>query len=394
MGLMPSVEVPDTSNSHVVPSFGTVSWLLGLPDVMYGFQARAKKHLLPSLRHWTDGWGDLSNAQQTYRVVREMYEKHCIGPEVFGNTITFPTDDVSVVGQKPSILHGMLRSPLHAVLPAEGAEVPFQVVLPDGEPWAVVIICAGTGDEAFFFRRKALAEPLLAHGVACILPTMPFYGPRRRHGQKFFFLKTFEDLMLQCYAGCCENIALMDWARIRYPQALLGIIGMSHGAGAAVATANYAHHDLAVVPLLLPTSPAVLATGSLLHDLALDALGAGGQMGQPSHEEVLDVVVHTLEQAIGPDAGGEVTPPTLGTYKRCVACASAAHDGMVTPEWSRKAMRKVKESLDPDARHYWVPGGHISSFIGARWGMIKIIMKSLHRLDKVRNGGAMVVSRL
>jgi hypothetical protein len=218
---------------------------------------------------------------------------------------------------------------------------------------------------------------------------MPFYGPRRRKGQHLFYLKSFSDLILQCVCGCAENVTLLDWARVNYPRAVLGVSGMSHGAGATVATACYAHHDLAVIPLLIPTSPAVLATGSLANELAFDALGANTSREGPTSEEVKDVLVDTLEKELTPYAGGEsslqLEAPPKGKFARCVAAAAAANDSFVLPDWSRLAWTRVRENLDPDAELHWVPGGHCSSFLGARWLFIDIILKCLQRLEKARD---------
>jgi len=370
-----------SQHEHDFSEFGAMSWLKGLPDILYAVPAVLKKHLLPSHRHWTGGWGDLDRAQKMYPEVRVQYEKHCAGPEFFGRQVQFPVEgeDAEHLG-KPQILHGELKSPLHAFMPEECSTLPFEVVLPAEEPWAVVILCGGTADEHYFYRRNALAEPLRARGVACILPTMPFYGPRRRKGQKMHYLNTFYDLMVQCWGGGMENIALLDWARLKWPKALLGVAGMSHGAGTAATSAIYACHDLAVTPVLIPTSPAVLATGSLVHDLALDALGAGGKPGQASREEVLDILVETLEHALGAEAGGEIVPPKVGTFTKCVTAVSAYHDSFVLPEWSNKAVDQVKKMLDPDAKHLWISGGHVSSFFIPK-KLVEIIIESFHRLE-------------
>jgi len=368
------------------PPSSRTGWLLGLLDAVYVVPSYLKKLCVPSLRHWTDGWGDLTSAKQVYSEARDILKLHAQGPQYYAAHVNIHNH--SSCGEGCTVLKGSFKSPLQACLPEETAMVPFQAVLPPGEPWAVVVICAGTADETFLYRRKALAEPLLLHGVACLLPMMPFYGPRRRRGQRLFYLKTFMDLMLQCYAGASENNLLLDWARVHYPHALLGLVGMSHGAGAAVASAAYAHHDLAVVPLLLPTSPAVLATGSLEHDLALDALGAGHCQGAPSWDDVRDVVVDTLESAMGPEAGGEVSPPARGVFVRCVVAACAANDRFVLPEWGTKALNRVKETLDPEAELHWVPGGHVSSFLIARWLFIRLVLRGLLRLQQTRSGAA------
>jgi hypothetical protein len=203
-----------------------------------------------------------------------------------------------------------------------------------------------------------------------------------------FYLKTMSDLVLQCVVGCSENTCLLDWARVQYPNALLGIAGMSHGAGAAVATATHAHHDLAVVPLLVPSSPSVLATGSLEYELALDALGATRRQGAPTWDDVRNVVVDTLEDVLGPTGGDTVKPPARGTFTRCVVAACAANDGMVLPERGKAAIDRARDLLDPDAELHWVPGGHTSSFLLARWLFPKVILRSLRRLEKKHSGAA------
>lgn len=165
-------------------------------------------------------------------------------------------------------------------------------------------------------------------------------------------------------------------------QALLGVSGISHGAGSIVGTARYVHHDLAVAPLLIPTSPAVLATGSLQHDLALDALGAAQHSDGPSWEEVRQLVVDTLEVAISPEAGGRVQLPEQGRFKRCVVAAAGRNDGIVLPAWSVAAVRRVRETMDPEAELHWVPGGHASGFLASRWLFVDLILRALRRLER------------
>jgi hypothetical protein len=366
---------------------GRFSWLLGLLDQACGVSFYFKKILHPSFRHWTEGWGELDQMEGLYVDAKEANQRHAQGPEAYAPTVEVQDwpDNAHRRCAGGRVFVGSLPSPLGTHLPPECATVPFEAVFPDREPWAIVVLCCGTADETFIYRRKVLAEPLVAHGVACLIPMMPFYGPRRRTGQHLFYLKSFSDLITQCVAGCSENIALLDWARVQYPNALLGVAGMSHGAGATVATACYAHHDLAVIPLLIPTSPAVLATGSLQNELAFDALG-------PIDEDVRSVIVDTLEKEVSPFAKDAQLRSTLGepphTFTRCVTAAAAANDGFVLPEWSKLAYSLVQENLDPRAELKWVPGGHCSSFLGARWLFIDIILQGLRRLEKTREQAA------
>lgn len=376
-------DVPASILPRAVPRPTTLSWLLGLPDVAYGCQAYLKRYMAPSLRHWTGGWGDLTLAKKVFEESKVQIATHNAGPEGFAGLVTL--SEPVAASANLQVLEGSFGSPLKACLPEESVAVPFQAILPPGEPRAVVVICAGTGDESFLYRRKALAEPLAKHGIASLLPMMPFYGPRRRHGQRLFYLTTFCDIMVQCYAGCSENMALLDWARMRWPRALLGITGMSHGAGATFATALFANHNLAVAPLLIPTSPAVLATGSLEHELAFDALGAAtlARPTGPSWEEVRAIVVDTLETAVNPINNPELPPhPPRGAHIKCAVVVSALSDSFVLPEWSSTAFERVREKMDPDAELHWVPGGHVSSFAVARWAFTGHILKSFDRLER------------
>jgi len=362
--------------------FGIFSWLLALPDVFYILFCMVKKFFLPFLRHWANGWGDLEVDKEIPDAIREAWKKHQQGPEFWGSQVQFPVENVDekTISSSQQVLHGTVKSPLHAFLPSESAQVPFQVVLPAGEPWAVVVLCPGTADDTYIYRRKFFAEPLLKHGIACILPTMPFYGPRQRKGQKLFYLNTFSDFIVQCYAATMESLALLDWARLRYPKALLGISGMSHGGGTTQTCGVIAQHDLAVVPMLQPTSGANFVTGGLIHDLAIDRLATEGQM---SYEDAANKVFESLQSKHDDAAWQGLLPADhKAQHRKCATCVCAAHDAWVTPEWCGKAAADAKVFLDPQARCYWVGGGHLSNFIGARSDLAHLVLEALQRLER------------
>jgi len=366
-------------------NFGILSWLLGLLDRLYCFPAIAKKYLLPFLRHWTYGWGDMEAVKKLPDVFCEAWKKHEQGPEFWGSQVQFPIENVDskIASSANQVLHGTFQSPLHAFMPPACAQVPFEVVLPAGEPWAVVVLCAGTADDTYIYRRKAWAEPLLKHGVACILPTNCFYGPRQRKGQKLFFLNTFVDLVIQFHAGVTEGLVLLDWARLRFPKALLGISGMSFGGGTAWICAKLAQHDLAVVPMLAPASGAALASGALIHDLALECLADGGQM---SHEEIVKTVIQLCEDRHSVCSfhvawGRLASAGYKEKRKKCVTCVNAAHDGIVVPESSKKALEDMQRYMDPQTRCHWISGGHITCMVNPR-RTVHFVLEGLQRLER------------
>ncbi|CAK0869308.1 unnamed protein product, partial [Prorocentrum cordatum] len=123
------------------------SWLLGLLDTAYGTQAYLKKVFLPCLRHWTDGWGDLTVIEQLYSESRSLLERHARGPQNNAAFVTVQARSERAGGR--AVLEGIVWSPLHAFLPEEAVRAPFQAWLPRGEPWAVVVLCGGTADETY-----------------------------------------------------------------------------------------------------------------------------------------------------------------------------------------------------------------------------------------------------
>lgn len=366
-----------------------VGWALGLLDATVGALGFMKRQVAPRYRHFDrDGWGDLAvDLDHAFKQMKAFYQEHAKGPEHYATSVVLDSNagDLGEASDAPRILTATFPSPMQACLPEESKRVPFRIVLPQSEPWAVVVICGGTTDETFIYRQKAFAEPLRNHGVASLLPMPPFYGTRRRKGQYMYYMSSLSDMVLQCYAESVEAIALLDWARVRYPKALLGMVGISKGAGVVIGSSGHVHRDVAVVPILMPSSPSVLATGSYVHELSLEALGASLRGEGPTWTDVRQLLVDTLDSVGSPDCAGALPLLPRGSYQRCAVCVGAASDGIVSRESTLKAFERLRETQDEHAELQWISGGHSSSIIRAPAGTyVKPVLRSLRRLSEAQ----------
>jgi len=362
--------------------------VLGLPDAAYPMQAWLRVQILPSWRQWVQGWGDIDNTNRMMQhFLESVVPQHDTAELLPRARLTISCDGSARCRR---LLEGELTSPLAEFLPRESRQTKFQVVLPEGQPRAVVVLAQGTADETFIYRRKTVAEPLARHGVACILPMAAYYGPRRPNGQRLWYLRTFCELVNQVYASSSEALVLLDWAHKQFPQALLGMSGMSMGAGVAYTVGAIARYDLAVSPLLACHSASVLASGRLEHELALDALTpcAGGPQ-QTSKEEVKHLVIDTLDAMAAPAVASVVENTERKMGRKHLVFLCGADDGFVVPESGIKTFEHARVQIDPEAELHWTPGGHISSYAGARWLFADVILRSLERVARMyyRPGG-------
>jgi len=353
---------------------------LGFSDAAYEVQARLRGHILPSYRQWVQGWGDLDNANRMLECFRDVVVPQHDANELLPSVkLTMSSNSYSA---SIRLFEGEFISPLAEFLPAESRTVRFQVVLPEGQPRAVMVMAQGTADETFMYRRKTVAEPLSRRGVACILPMAPYYGHRRAHGQRLWFLRTFGELVTQVYGSCSEALVLLDWAHKQFPQALLGMSGLSMGAGIAYTVGAVARYDLAVSPLLACHSGSVIASGHLKHELALEALIPSAGPQDMSKEDVRQLVVDTLDAMAAPAVASVVENTWRKLGRKHVNFLCSTDDGLVPPESGIRTFEHARAHVDPEAELHWTPGGHISSCAGARWLFGGVVLRSFKRLAR------------
>ncbi len=133
---------------------------------------------------------------------------------------------------------------------------------------------AATGDEGFERRRRAMALPLLRHGIASLLLENPYYGLRRPAGQRGKFLRSFADLWRMGSATVEEGRALLGWLEAQ-GFTRLGVTGISMGGHMAAGTAALWPGPLATACCITPHSAQVIFTeGILKRQVAWEVMGA------------------------------------------------------------------------------------------------------------------------
>lgn len=142
---------------------------------------------------------------------------------------------------------GTFVSPLARLLPPAAATARIQLVVPaPGSPFppvrAVVLHFAATADQTQLIRRKLLATPLLAHGIASVLLLPAFYGARRPAEQTLHYTRSLSDFCLLTHSQLAEGLSLLAWMREslagpgkELDGAAVGLTGVSMG-GAMAAT--------------------------------------------------------------------------------------------------------------------------------------------------------------
>ena len=98
-------------------------------------------------------------------------------------------------------------------LPLEVRRVRVRRIEPrTGETRALAVALGAWGDEGFEARRRLLS-PVVRAGVAVLVPEIPYYGARRRVGQRGARLREVMDLALMGRATVREARGLLSWAR-------------------------------------------------------------------------------------------------------------------------------------------------------------------------------------
>jgi len=250
--------------------------------------------------------------------------------------------------------------------PAESRTAYVELVLPRG--WSrqtpVCLHFAATGDEGFDRRRKALALPLIRHGIGSLILENPFYGRRRPPGQHSKMLNLFSDLWLMAGATIMEGRALLDWLR-REGFQRLGVCGISMGGSMAGQAAALDREPLAVTALITPHSAsAVFTEGILKNYCAWDILdrqldGPGNALARM--RKLLD---HTDIRRL----------PPLGRPEAAFLVGARA-DAYI----SRESVENVHRHW-PGSTLTWVESGHVGAFLFHRGLWVEAVRNSFARL--------------
>ncbi len=174
------------------------------------------------------------------------------------------------------ILDGAIETP-EEMLPIESRVARVRWLKPrEGEPRAMAVAMAAWGDEGFAARQRLFADAVRA-GISIMLLENPFYGERRRVGQRGARLSTVSDFLLMGRAAVRESHGLIAWARAQGIERV-GVVGYSMGGQMAAISAALAPWPLHVVAIATAASPAsVFLEGPLERDVAWSALGEGGR---------------------------------------------------------------------------------------------------------------------
>ena len=343
-----------------------MSLILGLADRIY--PAVPKPH---TLRFFSRGWGDMDRSARGVAFFRSWVESNG-----YDNCDAAPIS-LDRPAERGARVQGTFRSPLADFLPQCAQRCSFELLMPRGirRPHAIVVLFSGIGDQTLVYRRVMLASALLevGIGVVCIMP--PLYGERRPAEQPLHYVETVELLLLQTVALQSEALRVLSWLRHEaYPDALLGVGGLSWGGTCAACVGAIWDGPIAIVSICASPSFDPLLEGALDGDLNWAALIAemaevaeGSDPIDAARRRLREEFDHfSFERLVESAVKGRVErdPRTL----RLDGCAKSAlhiiarHDAFVVREQSQR-LHAMMMQMVPRAKLVEVPGGHVSTFV-------------------------------
>ena len=211
------------------------------------------------LKFFASGWGDKARGDEVIESFRSWVLQSKYHDRELRESIVLDRKEGS------SSAEGSFISPLAHYLPPESATARFRVLLPPGSnPKGVVILFPGIGDQSFIYRRVMLSRHLLAQNVAVVLIVPPMYQERRPQGQTLHFVTTVELLLLQTVALVAEALLVLSWLRsTAFPQALLGVAGLSWGGTCAACCGAMWDGPIAISSFIASASFDPLLEGAL-----------------------------------------------------------------------------------------------------------------------------------
>ncbi len=322
------------------------------------------------LLFFKNGWGDLPRIRELRRTGSHLGAPRPI--EVRWEE-TFETETAL-------LRRGAFATPYSDLpLPEESRTAFFELVLPPKalRETPICLHFAATGDEGFSRRRRALALPLLRHGIGSLILENPYYGRRRPPHQHKKMLNRFSDLWAMGGATVEEGRSLAQWLR-REGYERLGVCGISMGGSMAARIAVQEQEPMAVIGCVTAHSAsAVFTDGILKNYLAWETLNGeldGGPPGiAPNREphgggramelmrEMLDV---TDLRRYPPPRRPEAAFLVAAENDAYIPPASAA---MLYAHWPGSTMR-------------WLGGGHVGAFLFHRRDFLEAIRDAFARL--------------
>lgn len=275
-----------------------------------------------------DGWGDLSHAEPIAAALREPPPILPIEP-VFGPPTT-------VLGAELRVGH--FESPDDR-LPEETRSARVWWLHPSDQPVrGAVVMFASWGDEGPTMRGR-IVGPLVREGVSIAILENPFYGCRRREGQRAQGLRTVSDFILMQGAAGQEGRSLIQWLRrqIDGPVAAVGFSMGGHLASVITGSLPGSVPLVAAAPPLCPSEP--FTVGPLGRCIDWEALGGANADTFARWAELMDLydVRH-------------VASPARPELVRLIGCSM---DGLVPPKHSEVLADSWRVPLA------WEPIGHV-----------------------------------
>lgn len=362
---------------------------LGAADTACVLSMRLKPPI-PSLQFFGQGWGNMDNVEDSKRWCLSFVADHHAG-----RLAPLDAREVALKSKTKSATVRAFRfsSPMAAFLASACHVGEFDLVMPSkGVVRACVLILPGTGDSTYAFRRHTLAEPLSESGIASILLMPAYVGSRRPASQFLHYVSTVEGFCLQSSAVIIEGLALLGWARDKFPGALLAVTGLSWGGGMAGIIGCIAKgYDLAIVPCLTSAGADVLVTGGLRFEIAFGKLVTEeAPTVEQAAQDLLELLSHNRPSELIEWASAFLPSPS-GT--KVLIQVQATHDVFVPPQEGLDNFSQIRV-LDDKAELIWVPGGHVSSFAAARRIFLGHIVSALQRLEAKLGGSTFGMSRL
>ena len=248
-------------------------------------------------------------------------------------------------------------------LPAVARRARVRMLRPaSGEPRAVCLHFASSGDEGFAMRLR-FAAPLLSQGVAALVLENPYYGERRPTGQPGAAVRTVSDMVLMATAAVREGRSLLAWLEGQGHRRL-GVCGYSMGGQMCALVAATWPRPLAVAALAPSDSPAGVFTEGLLRTHPRwDALRRPGGSEERARAELRQLFLRTAVSGLPPPAA-----------PRAAVVVANRQDGVVPPADAERIARRWGCELR------WLEGGHVSAVLFEQPAMRRALADALARL--------------
>jgi dienelactone hydrolase len=291
---------------------------------------RAQSWVLKDGVCFHQGWGTLDRLDEVIGRLKHPAGVPWIDPSFRTSTHLLAAD----------LRVGTFLSPFED-LPKETREARFWWLHPTSQPArAAVVLLAAWGDEGPTLRGR-MAAAMVREGVSVLILENPFYGVRRRKGQRAGGLLTVQDFIWMQAAAFEEARALVGWAQ-RHLDVPVAVAGFSMGAHLAGTTASASPQPLPVVMMAPPRCPSEPFTdGPLRRNIAWSALGPDTVDAQHRWREIMDSF----------DLLG-LPPPRSAQRVRILGCA---RDGLVSPHHTEQIAQAW------DAPVEWLDVGHVGA---------------------------------